>query len=566
MPTLDPPPGFTGEFHTDLAARAAYSEGAGPYRILPDAVAIPRDVEDLSLLVRFAGGEGLHLVPRGAGSGIPGGNVGTGILVDLQRFERPLRVSPQKLANTGAAVTWAGLDRAARRIGHRLPPDPSSGAYCTIGGMTATNAAGARSLRYGSMRKWVEGVEFVTADGEVGWLARDGRGNRRPKRGQRRHLEERLRAQDRFDAQVKNVLHDRKDTIVERFPATTKNSSGYALDEYLESGDLLDLVIGSEGTLGFITRIETRLDSAPAATGSMLLALADVEALGDIVGVLLSLQPSVIELLDRTFLQIAGESNLLSAGADAVLLVEFERASDDAIRDLVHDAVRQTSSWCVDVKTALTAEEQTRIWALRHAASPRLAELPANRRSLQIIEDGCVPLENLSRYLKGVREAARMTGVEIVAFGHAGDGHLHVNALVDTTDPSFENRLDSLLRMVTDLVVHLRGTVSGEHGDGRLRASLLERTYGSEVTALFKLVKGAFDPAGIFNPGVIVPEPVAQPMANLKVGPNAVEIPTRISDGLLSIERRAQWARPKLDLRDDHSAADRDLSVTTSGG
>ncbi|MCH7775688.1 MAG: FAD-binding oxidoreductase, partial [Gemmatimonadetes bacterium] len=285
MPTLDPPPGFTGEFHTDLAARAAYSEGAGPYRILPDAVAIPRDVEDLSLLVRFAGGEGLHLVPRGAGSGIPGGNVGTGILVDLQRFERPLRVSPQKLANTGAAVTWAGLDRAARRIGHRLPPDPSSGAYCTIGGMTATNAAGARSLRYGSMRKWVEGVEFVTADGEVGWLARDGRGNRRPKRGQRRHLEERLRAQDRFDAQVKNVLHDRKDTIVERFPATTKNSSGYALDEYLESGDLLDLVIGSEGTLGFITRIETRLDSAPAATGSMLLALADVEALGDIVGV-----------------------------------------------------------------------------------------------------------------------------------------------------------------------------------------------------------------------------------------------------------------------------------------
>ena len=566
MPTLNPPPGFTGEFHTDLAARAAYSEGAGPYRILPDAVAIPRDVEELSLLVRFAGGEGLHLVPRGAGSGIPGGNVGAGILVDLQRFELPLRVSPQKLANVGAAVTWAVLDRAARRIGHRLPPDPSSGAYCTIGGMTATNAAGARSLRYGSMRRWVEGVELVTADGEVGWLARDGRGNRRAKRGQRRRREERLRAQDRFDAQVKNVLHDRKDTIVERFPATTKNSSGYALDEYLESGDLLDLIIGSEGTLGFITRIETRLDSVPAATGSMLLALADVEVLGDVVGVLLSLQPSMVELLDRTFLQIAGESNLLSGGVDAVLLVEFERANDDAIRDLVDDAVRQTSSWCVDVKTALTADEQTRIWALRHAASPRLAELPAKRRSLQVIEDGCVPLENLSRYMKGVREAARMTGVEIVTFGHAGDGHLHVNALVNTADPSFENRLDSLLHMVTDLVVDLDGTVSGEHGDGRLRASLLERTYGSEVTALFKLVKEAFDPAGIFNPGVIVPEPVARPLANLKVGPNAIAIPTRIGDGLLSIERRAQWARPKLNLRDDLSAADRDLSVTTSGG
>jgi FAD/FMN-containing dehydrogenase len=256
----------------------------------------------------------------------------------------------------------------------------------------------------------------------------------------------------------------------------------------------------------------------------------------------------VVELLDRTFLGIAAEPDLLRAGVDAVLLVEFERPDADTVRGVLGDAVRQTATSCVDVETALTDAERERIWALRHAASPRLAQLPANRRSLQIVEDGCVPVDMLSRYLKGVREAARTSGIEIVAFGHAGDGHLHVNALVDTNDPSFEDRLTSLLHIVTNLVAELRGTISGEHGDGRLRAPLLERTFGSDVTALFRLVKRVFDPTGIMNPGVIVPDPISQPIARLKVGPNAVEIPEHIGNGLLSIERRGEWGRPKLSL------------------
>ncbi len=569
MATLPPPAGFAGEFHTHPAARAAYSEGAGPYRIVPDAVAIPRDVDDLSLLVKFAGGEGHHLVPRGAGSGIPGGNVGRGILVDLGRFRSPLRVSIEARANTGAAVSWQLINTAAKRIKHRLPPDPSSGAYCTIGGMVATNAAGPRSLRYGSMRRWVEGVEFVTADAEVGWLARNGRSRRRarprPKRGQRRKLKERLAVDDRFDSGAKPVLLGQRATITDRFPNTTKNSSGYALDEYLESGDLLDLVIGSEGTLGFITRVETRLDSEPASTASMLLALADVDELGDVVQTLLGLEPSVVELLDRTFLEIAAEPDFLRGGVDAVLLVEFERSSAAAARGVVGDAVRQTAPWCTEVETALTAEERKRLWSLRHAASPRLAELPANRRSLQIVEDGCVPIESLSRYLKGVREAARIAGVEIVAFGHAGDGHLHVNALVDTHEPNFENRIRGLLQMVTDLIVELKGSVSGEHGDGRLRASLLERTYGSDITALFRLVKKAFDPDGILNPGVIVPRPDSRPTDNLKVGKRAVTIPPAISDGLLAIERRGRWGAPKLELCEHEGLAEPQPPITKSG-
>jgi len=159
-----PPAGFRGAFHTDARACALYSEGAGPLRIVPAAVALPHGRDDLVALVRHAAAEGSTLVPRGAGTGMPGHNVGPGVVVDLHAFERPARVALTGIANVGAALTCGVVNKIAGHFGMRFPPDPSSAAYCTVGGMVATNAAGARSLRSGSVRAWVRGVEFVTAD------------------------------------------------------------------------------------------------------------------------------------------------------------------------------------------------------------------------------------------------------------------------------------------------------------------------------------------------------------------------------------------------------------------
>jgi len=192
--------------------------------------------------------------------------------------------------------------------------------------------------------------------------------------------------------------------------------------------------------------------------------------------------------------------------------------------------------------------ERTALWAVRHAASPALAALPANRRSLQVVEDGCVPIRALDRYLRGVRGAAARHGIEIVAFGHAGDGHVHVNALADTADPGFEGKLAALLDDVTALVAELGGTVSGEHGDGRLRAPLLARTYGEEIATLFRKVKQAFDPRGTFNPGVIVPTGRAAPLAGLKAGASVQPIPADIERQLRDMERSSSWSVPKTAL------------------
>jgi FAD/FMN-containing dehydrogenase len=543
------PPGFRGPFHTELRARALYSEGAGPLRIVPAAVALPHDRDDVVRLVRYAAAEGLALIPRGAGTGMPGHNIGPGIVVDLRALDRPARVALSGSANVGAAVTCGVVNKVAAHFGMRFPPDPSSAAYCTVGGLVATNAAGARSLRSGSVRAWVRGVEIVTADAEVGWLPRaDARRRHRfPTPAERRELAERLALEDRMrDLQPR--LEQAQGEVTARFPRTTKNSAGYALDRYLTSGELLDLVIGAEGTLGIVSRAELQLERMPGAVGTLVVALDDLALLGSTVELLLEASPSSIELLDRTFLDLAGPeaAPLPMEGVEAILLVDLEGPDAASVGEQLAQADGLVRPRAVATRAGLDPDTRAALWRIRHAASPALAALPDGRRSLQLIEDGCVPVPQLGAYIEGLRGAAAESGVPLIVFGHAGDGHLHVNALVDTGWPDLEGRLAALLERATGLVLALGGTPSGEHGDGRLRAPALAALYGPTITGLFAEVKRAFDPAGMFNPGVILPAGPA--LAHLKVGAGAAPIPPEVAVALRERERTGGWDRAPLTL------------------
>ncbi|MGH7498207.1 MAG: FAD-binding oxidoreductase [Gemmatimonadales bacterium] len=524
-----PPPAIRGLFRTDRRARAAYAEGAGIYRILPAAVCVPADSEDVASVMHWAATHNVSLVPRGAGSAMGGGNVGEGVILDLTALPHRLELdAARRLVRTSAAVRVAELNFAADAAGLRLPPDPSSGAWATVGGVVSTNAAGARSVRYGSMRRWVEAVELVTAEGELVELRRSSRPV--------------ARVLARFEAEAAPLIQAASDEIAARFPRTRKNSSGYALDHYLATGDPLDLVIGAEGTLGAITAVEWRLDDVPAARGGLKVSLRSLDALAEVVAALLRSDPSAVELLDRTFLEMVGEG-----GAEAVILVELERATPQEVRAAVAAAAKLVRPWASGVDTALTADAAQRLWSLRHAASPILAGLPEERRSLQVIEDACVPVERMGEYVRAVRESAAARGIPVVIFGHAGDGHVHVNLLPRVTDPGWEASVAILLEEVTDVVVALGGTPSGEHGDGRLRAALLPRIYGPNIVALFERVKRSFDPVGILNPGIILPsgEP---PVSRLKVGSQAIPLPDDIGSGLRRIEQKAGYARNRLEL------------------
>jgi FAD/FMN-containing dehydrogenase len=404
--------------------------------------------------------------------------------------------------------------------------------------MLSTNAAGARTVRYGSVRPWVEALELVTADGEIVELRRG------------RPAQPRSRTVERFEAEAAPAIRAAAELVRARFPRTRKNASGYALDAWLASGDLVDLLVGAEGTLGFVTAAEWRLDPVPAARAGLRVALPSLDALGDAVAALLEHEPSAVELLDRTFLELVGE-----AGPEAVLLVEMERDDADAARQAVERAAAAVAPWALRVETGLTPATAERLWALRHAASPILAGLPETRRSLQVIEDGCVPVARMGEYVRAVREAAAARGLAVVIFGHAGDGHVHVNLLPEIGRAGWEAAVASLLEAVTDALAGLGGTPSGEHGDGRLRAGLLARVYGDEIMALFARVKHAFDPLGILNPGVILPCPDgpfagAPPISRLKVGAQAVALPDDIARGLRRIEQRGGYAQSRLELAD----------------
>ena len=512
----------------DPRIRAAYSEGAGIHRIVPKAVAVPRGVEELQQLVRWAAESGVPLVPRGSGSGMAGGNVGQGVIVDLsQGFNWIAPDWSHRTVWAGASTTWGEVTAAGRPFGLRLPTDPSSGAFATSGGMVSTNAAGPRSVRCGSVRNWVEAIEIIGADGEA----------RRIKRGE-----------GRGEGFV--LTQDQRRIVEARFPKTRKNSAGYALNRYAASDDELDLLIGSEGTLALVTAVEWRLEPIPTDATGVALGFERLEQLVEAAPYLVALNPSAVELLDRTLLDFVMDAGVTSLpdGLEGLLLVEFERETAAAARSVVGDAVRGLREHTAHVATAVDRTGLEALWGVRRLASPALARLPETRRSLQVIEDGCVPLERLGDYIAGIRAASRRRDVPVAIFGHAGDGHVHVNALPDVMTSGWREVLAGLYGDAAELLLALGGTPSGEHGVGRLRSGLLERFYGPEVTALFRDLKQAYDPRGILNPGVIIPPPDWTPLADLKVGPEATQIPDDIARRLRDVERTAGWATPKVDL------------------
>jgi FAD/FMN-containing dehydrogenase len=468
-----------------------------------------------------------------------GGAVGDGVIVDLSRMRSIGPVDPvRRTIRCGAGVLRDEVDHLAREAGLQFPVDPSSGAFCTVGGMASTNAAGAHTLLYGAMRPWVEALDLVFADGS--------------------------RAEIRRGAPVPDVAPLRRFlaaalALVEaeraspsRHAGVRKESSGYALAAYADSGDLVDLLVGSEGTLALIVGLELRLAPLLPASASALGAFATLEQA--VAGAVRARDTGAVacELLDRTFLDVArrGGANVpVAESTEAVLLAEVEGTSTE-------DCARQArvlersfrAAGASEVVLALDAETEHAMWELRHAASPILSRLDPALKSMQFIEDGCVPPERLAEYVRGARAALDRQGIRGVIFGHAGDAHVHVNPLVDLRLPDWRGRVEALLEEVTALAARLGGTVSGEHGDGRLRAPLLGRLWSEATLARFAAVKRAFDPEGLLNPGAKIASAGARAVERVKYDPALERLPAASREVLARVERERAYARPRLDL------------------
>ncbi|MEO8579199.1 MAG: FAD-binding oxidoreductase [Gemmatimonadales bacterium] len=537
-------PEFRGYFREDELARAVYSEAAGITRAIPAAVAVPVDAEDVVVLVKWAAATGTTLIPRGSGSSMAGGAVGTGVIVDLSRINHLNRIDDRdKTVWAEPGVLWSTLDVAARRKGLRFPVDPSSGTFCTIGGMVSTNAGGPHSLRYGATRPWVNAIDCVFSDGDRAVITR---GEPPPKR---------IDAINRFMRDVHGVIvsSDKRRPIMHL--GVRKESSGYAIHDYATNADLIDLLVGSEGTLAIIVGVQLALSPVPAATSSVVGSFASLDDATAAATKAVEAGASACELLDKTFLSYAAASPGADEkfrerieGAAAILLAEVEGENPDAAASgaqRLSRAFRDAGAKNVDI--ALTAEAEHDLWELRHAASPILAGLD-HSTSMQFIEDGAVPLAKLPDYVRGVKKALAAREVSGVIFGHAGDGHVHVNPLIDVRQPDWRARISGLLDDVVGLTRQLGGTLTGEHGDGRIRTPLLGRVWHKDSIAAFALVKKAFDPGGIFNPGVKVPLPNQPPLGDIKYDPSLPPLPEKARAALDDVVKARAYDRFRLSL------------------
>jgi len=539
---LPGPAGFRGEYRTDGDARAAYSEAAGIGRILPSAVAAPIDVDDLITLVRWAAAARTPLIPRGSGSSMPGGAIGSGVIVDLSRWNQIADVDVSgRSVRVGPGATRGAVEAAARVHGLRFPVDPSSGAFCTVGGMASTNAAGAHSLKFGSTRRWVKSIDCVFADGSRESLHR---GTAAPRGNP---------VIDRFLA-LASTLTPAEVVNPSVHAGVLKDSSGYAIAEFARSGELIDLLVGSEGTLAFFVGLELALIPVAGATSSLLSAFSSLEDAVVAAGRARASGAAACELLDRTFLDVAasGGATDLPADTEAALLVEVEGAdAADAAESAraVERAFRDAGATVT--RLALDVGHETEIWELRHAASPILARLDPRLRSMQFVEDCAVPPERLATYVRGVRQILAANETRGVIFGHAGDSHVHVNPLVNVGQSDWRERVERILSEVTALAASLGGTLTGEHGDGRLRTPLMPRVWSATAIERFSAVNEAFDPLDILNPGVKTALPGERALGEIKYDPALSPLPSRARAVLDRVERDRAYSRSRLELLAD---------------
>jgi len=436
---------------TSLETRICYSYDATGKRFLPDAVAFPDNAEEVRRIVLLANRHRFPVVPRGAGSGFSGGSlpVHGGVVLSTERMDRIVAIDGENLyAVVEPGVVTETLKEEARKRGLSYPPDPASLKFCTIGGNIAECAGGMSAVKYGVTRDYVLGLEAVLGTGE---LVRTG-------------------------------------------VATAKGVVGY---------DLTRMLVGSEGTLGIVTRATLRLLPLPQ-TAVTLLALfpgnrQSAEAVNAIVAARVT--PSAMELMDRTAIDCvqAAVPVPLPEGTGSALLLEVDGPEGSVAReaDLLAEACR--ASGALEVRRASDAQGREELWKLRRSISPGLRRVAP----VKLNEDIVVPRSRLADMFEFLAALASRKRVRIVNFGHAGDGNIHVNVMISGTDPEETRRAEEAVEEVYRKTVEMGGTISGEHGIGIAKAPFLEMEVGPLGVSVMKRLKDCFDPNGVLNPGKI---------------------------------------------------------------
>ena len=442
------------DLYTDPADRWPYSYDNSRRQSLPDAVAFPTSHDEVRGAVRLCNEFKVPLTARGLGSSTTGSAVplAGGVVLALERMSRILSIDPANralVAETGA--TNAAIQEAAGKHGFFWPPDPTSAGYSTVGGNLACGAGGPHAVKYGTTRDNVLGLRAVLGSGQE------------------------------LSAGV----------------YTTKGAMGY---------DFTRLLIGSEGTLAVITEATLKLTPKPEAVRTLRALYADMTTAAAAVSRIMAqpVTPCVLEFIDGASIgMIRGYADTdLPEDAGALLLIEVDGTPSEL--DAAAAAVQQAAegAGCVEFRAARDAKEAAALWTSRKALSPALRKIAPKK----INEDVVVPVSRMADFIARLGELSKQYAVPIVNFGHAGNGNIHVNLLVDPDDAAQMRNAEPCLKEVFKTVLDMRGTLSGEHGVGIEKRPFMDLEFDAATLDLMRRIKKEFDPNGILNPGKLLPD------------------------------------------------------------
>jgi glycolate oxidase len=450
---IDELKGIVGTAHLITAPDdlAKYATDGTRLEYIPDAAALPGSNEEISRIMLLANRERFPVIPRGGGSGMTGGALAVqgGLVLSLERFNRILMIDQENLiARVEPGVITARLQEEVERLNLFYPPDPASADVSTLGGNVAECAGGLRGLKYGVTRDYVLGLTVILPTGEI------------------------------------------INTGVE----TMKGVAGY---------DLTRLIVGSEGTLAVISSITIRLIPKPAAKRTMTAFFRDIRGAAGTVSNIIreKIIPATLEFMDRQCIDVVRDEMGIDipVNAEAMLLIETDGDEEAVTREAVKLKEICLRSGAMRLTIASDQEEIGRLWEARRGVSPALKNL----KPAKISEDVVVPRSRLVDLVSFLNETSKKYVLPIASFGHAGDGNIHVNILLDPENQEEVERAGKIVKGLFEKVIELGGTITGEHGVGITKAPYMEVEFSRPSLELMARLKAAFDPNGILNPGKI---------------------------------------------------------------
>jgi FAD/FMN-containing dehydrogenase/Fe-S oxidoreductase len=494
---------FFGASHIDAPiAREAYASDASIYRIHPLRIICPTTEEQAVVEVASALSDGVSITPRGGGTGLAGGALGKGVIIDCSRLTAIKHISiDNKTVSCQTGIIYQDLNLALKDAGLFFPPDPSSGDSCQIGGMLANNSSGPRSVKYGLTSDYIEELTVVGKDGRPIHLKKYRLGGDELAQ---------LCAQYPAYGTVLRLLQEHRELILSRWPRVKKNSAGYNLRQVIDELDrglfhLPALYVGSEGTFGLFLSAVLRLLPLPSGNRSFRLFFDTLEQAGSAVAPLLATEPSSLEIVDGATLNLIGRQNHRAPlAADAMLLLEYDDDLDQREARLNAEVAGLRLS--APLERAASEHERLILWAARKAIVPTLYRHHVAKRPLPFIEDASLPVEKLTEFIAWVGDRLRRENLTFGLYGHIGDGNLHIRPLLDLHVDADLRLTERLYDEVYEKIFSLGGSSTAEHADGRLRAPVVRRLYGDEIYDLFVLLKSLLDPRNLFNPDVILAE------------------------------------------------------------